>query len=260
MKPKFCIVEHMKDNKRVNSIIRAVNILKVLSEGANQLTDVSGKLQLGKATVHRILATLEETGFVIQDPTSRRYFLGPLIISLSSKSATAHHFLLNCSHEELRRLSDLSHETVNIQVRVGFQRVCLEEVESQETIKYISGKGSLRPIHLGSAGKLLLSEMMDEELQSLLDHITFAPVCTNTITDKTAMLKEIKMIRKQGYAVSFSERIKGSASISVPIGNYPCPVALSVLGPESRFDKESMKKCLREMIITADRISNLLVK
>ncbi|MFH1025147.1 MAG: IclR family transcriptional regulator [Nitrospirota bacterium] len=248
----------MKDNKKVNSIIRAVNILKVLSEGANQLSDISKKLQLGKGTVHRILTTLEETGFVIQDPSSRRYFLGPLIISLSSKSAIAHHFLLNCSHEELKRLSDFSRETVNLQVRMGFQRVCLDEVESQEPIKYISGKGSLQPIHLGSAGKLLLSEIMDEELQSLLDHITFAPVCTNTITDKTAMLREIKKIRKQGYAVSFSERIKGSASISVPIRNYPYPVALSILGPGSRFDEGSMMRSLSEMLISADRISSLL--
>jgi IclR family KDG regulon transcriptional repressor len=249
----------MKDNNKVNSIIRAVNILKALSDGANQLSDISNKLQLRKGTVHRILTTLAETGFVIQDPSDRRYFLGQSIISLSSKSARDHHFLINCSHEELRRLSDFSHETVNLQIRIGFQRICLDEVESQEPFKYISGKGSIQPLYHGSSGKMLLSEIKDEELQSVLDHITFIPVCTNTITDKAAMLREIKKIRKRGYAVSFSERIKGSASISVPIRNYPYPIALSILGLESRFDEGLMMRSLCEMFTSADRISNLLV-
>ena len=252
------LVDYMREEKKVNSIIRAVNMLKIISEGTNQLSAISRKLQLGNGTIHRILKTLEETGLVKQDPVNRGYFLGPLVISLSASFSTAHSFLFNCSREELIRLRDFSRETVNLQVRMGLQRICLEEFESQEEIKYISGTGSVQPIYLGSAGKMLLSEMSDKDLKPLFEHIRFDPVCTNTVTDRETMLEEIKKIREQGYAISFGERLKGSASISVPIRNYPAPVALSILGLESRFPEAAMKRCLNEMFESASRISNIL--
>lgn len=260
MEQLIYLVEHMREEKKVNSIIRAVNILKVISEGTNQLSAISKKLQLGKGTIHRILKTLEETGMVKQDPVTLLYFLGPLVVSLSASYSIAHNFLYYYSREELIRLRDFSRETVNIQVRMGLQRICIEEFESPEEIKYISGAGFVQPIYLGSAGKILLSEMTDEDLKILFEHIRFDPVCINTITDKETMLKEIKKIREQGYAVSFSERLKGSASISVPIRNYPSPVALSILGLENRFDEGAMKRCLSEMFKSASRISNLVTR
>lgn len=250
----------MPEEKTVNSIVRAVNILKVIVEGNNQLSGISKSLQLGKGTVHRILKTLEETGLVRQDPINRHYFLGPLVARFSASSPIAHHFLLYCSHEELKFLRDLSRETVNLQIRMGLQRVCIEEFESPEAIKYISGAGAVHPLYLGSAGKLLLAEMKDDEVHVILEQISLDAVCTNTIVDKTILLQEIDRIRKQGYALSFSERIKGSASISVPIRNYPCPVSLNVLGLENRFDKKSMDRCLKEMLRCSKKISESLLQ
>lgn len=248
----------MGERKKVNSVVKAVNILRIISEGTNQISAISSKLQLGKGTVHRILTTLEYTGMVSQDPVNRRYFLGSLIVSLSESYSVAHSFLLSCCHNEMIHLRDFSQESINLQVRTGLLRICIGEFPSLNEIKHVAGVGSVQPIHLGSAGKMLLSEMTDKDLHGLLEHVRFDPVCINTITDKESMLKEIKKIRKQGYAVSFSERIKGSASITVPIRNYPIPVALSILGLENRFDKEARKRCLNEMFESASRISNIL--
>ena len=250
----------MAEEKKINSIVRAVNILRIISEGSNHLSDISKRVQLSKATVHRILKTLEETDLVKQDPINRHYFLGPLIIGLSSSTEIAHNFLVYCSNQELLRLRDITHETVNLQIRMGLERICIREIESLESIKYISGMGAVHPLYLGSAGKILLSEMRDQEIQTLLEYVDFHPVCINTITNKDALIDEIEKIRNQGYAESFSERIRGSASISVPIRNYSCPVALSVLGPENRFDSGSMKKCLTEMLRSSETISNLLTR
>jgi DNA-binding IclR family transcriptional regulator len=252
------LVERMSEEKNVNSIIRAVNVLRVISEGTNKLSSISKKLQLAKGTIHRILKTLEGTGMIKQDSINHQYFLGPLAIRLSSSFSITHDFLLYCSRQELIRLRDFSRETVNIQIRMGLQRICIEEFVSPEEIKYISGMGSIYPIYLGSAGKMLLAEMSDEDLMVLLEHISFDPVCINTITKKSDMLKEIREIRKKGYAVSFSERLRGSASISVPIRNYPFPIVLSILGLENRCDEATMKKNLEEMLESATRISLLL--
>ena len=71
-------------------------------------------------------------------------------------------------------------------------------------------------------------------------------------------MEEIGKARIQGYAVSFSERVPGSASISVPVKGYVCPVALSVLGPESRFRTTVMMDHLEEIKGSSARISEKL--
>jgi DNA-binding IclR family transcriptional regulator len=95
--------------------------------------------------------------------------------------------------------------------------------------------GKVAPLYVGSAGKLLLSELGQRELQVILKNLKMEPVGPNTITDKQTLLAELEKVRRLGYAVSMGERLAHSASISVSIKNYICPVSLSILGPEGRF-------------------------
>jgi DNA-binding IclR family transcriptional regulator len=160
----------------------------------------------------------------------------------------------------MKYLRDLSKETVVLHIRIGLERICLEELQSLETIKYTSGKGFIAPIYTGSAGKILLSELDENELDLLQKNLHLDRIGPNTITDKKALLKELKIIRKQGYATSFGERIQGSASISVSVENYICPVALSLLGPDNRFSLKVMMGFLKEIKDSASRISRKLME
>ncbi len=106
---------------------------------------------------------------------------------------------------------------------------------------------------------MLLAELNDDELHLLLNHLQLIRVGPNTITDRKVLLREVEKVRKQGYATSHHERLPDAASISVPIKGYPCPVALSVLGPDSRFSQKAMFEVLKEMKRSAAGISlNLL--
>jgi len=241
--------------KTVNSISRGTEILKGLSSGIDRISDLSANLHLSKSTLHRLLKTLELSELVMQDPVTRRYYLGPLILHLASRPVIAHQNLVLRTLGEMERLRDRSKETVVLHIRVGLERLCLEEVQSSENIRYIAGKGTIAPIHTGSAGKVLLAEMADEELEHLLKNLRFVSVGPKTIRDKKVLLKELEKVRKQGYATSFSERLPGGASISVPIRNYVCPVALSILGPDNRFTSKVMGEVLEELKASAKRIA-----
>ena len=96
--------------------------------------------------------------------------------------------------------------------------------------------------------------LSDGELHVLLSNIKFVSVTPATITDKDTLLEEVRKTREQGYATSFGERTSGSASISVPITSYTCPVALSILGPEDRFST-TMMGLVDELKLSAARIS-----
>lgn len=245
-------------SKTVNSIIKGVEILKTLADGIDRISDLSIRLQLNKSTVHRLLKSLEMSGLVIQDPIKRRYYLGSLILILASKPLISHQNLIVCAFGEMEYLREVTRETVVLHIRIGLERICLEELQSLENIKYTAGKGFVTPIYVGSAGKILLSEVGDNELDFLLENIHFISVGPNTITDKNLLLKELKVVKKQGYATSFGERVAGSASISVPIKNYICPVALSVLGPDNRFPLDVMMEALKDIRHSAERISRKL--
>lgn len=250
----------MTAQKIVNSVAKSTDILRNLSEGLDRISDLSKKLRLSKSTTHRLLKTLEVSELVMQDPVTRRYYLGPLILKLAARPIIAHQNLILCAFEEMKYLRDLSRETVVLHIQIGLERICLEELQSPENIKYTAGKGFVAPLYTGSAGKILLSELKDNELQYLVKNLQLKPIGPHTITDKRTLLKELKKVRKQGYATSFGERIPGSASISVPIKNYICPVALSVLGPDNRFSLNRMMDVLKEMKKSASRISKKLIE
>jgi len=246
--------------KLINSIARGADVLKSLSGGLDRVSDISERVQLSKSTVHRLLKSLEKSEFVIQDPVTRRYYLGPLILNLSSKPIIAHQNLIVCASGEMRSLRDLSRETVVLHIRVGLERICLEELQSLENIKYTAGKGVTAPIYIGSAGKVLLAELEEDELKFLLDHLNLVRMGPNTITDKRELLKELEKVRRQGYATSFRERLPEGASISVPIKGYITPVAMSVLGPGNRFSHKVMMDILGEMKKGAARIASKLIE
>ncbi len=249
----------MASPKTENSITKGINILKSLSEGTDRVTDLARQHGLSKSTTHRILKSLENTSIVRRDPITRRYYIGPLVLDLASKPIISHQGLTITAFEEMRRLRDLTQETVVLHIRVGLERVCLEELPSFQALRYTAGKGFTAPVYTGSAGKILLAELNDAEIDLLLRNIKYAKVGPNTIMDQNFLVKEIRKARTQGYAVSFSERVPGSASVSVPVKGYVCPVALSVLGPESRFRSSVMMGYLEEIKGASARISRKLL-
>ena len=250
----------MASQKMINSVLRASDILRNLSDGPGRISDLSKILNLSKGTLHRFLKSLEFAGLVRQDPITRKYNLGPLVLELASKPIISHQNLISCASEEMKYLRDLTGETVVIQIRVGPERICLEELQSTQDIKYSARKGFVAPIYTGSAGKVLLSQLRDDELHILLKNIRLIPIGPNTITDKKLLLEELHKVRENEYATSFGERIAGAGSIAVPVNNYVCPVALGVLGPDNRFSLKVIMRFLQEIKDAASRISSKLIE
>ncbi|MFC1846332.1 IclR family transcriptional regulator, partial [Chloroflexota bacterium] len=174
------------------TITRAVNILLTLREGKSSITEISNRLNLSKGTIHRLLKTLESTGLVIQDQDNRHYFLGSLIVKLASDPMLAHKNLIVCAYKEMSRLAKLSEETVSLVTQVGIYTVCLDEIESQQGIRFTTGKGATVPLHVGSGGKIILSALVDEEIKLIIDNLPLNTVGPNTMTRRDELIEDIK--------------------------------------------------------------------
>ncbi len=246
----------MKED-HVRSVIRAVKILQTLSDGVSTIKDISRTLNFSNSTVHRLLKTLEASNFVTYDPLGRRYYLGPLIIKLASNPMIAHSGLIISAFEEMQRLRDFSGETVALQIRAGIKRLFLEVVPSLQQIKHTEEKGNTAPLYTGSAGKVLLAELPQQDLEKILLQMRIVyPIHNTDISNEDVLIKELEKVHSRGYATAFSEQVQGGAAISVPIRNYSCPVALSIFGPDTRFSDPT--SVLEEIKKSADRISNHL--
>lgn len=163
----------------VNSILRASHILQALGDGMENLTDISKALSLNKTTTYRLLKTLETSGFVVQDPLTKRYYLGHLIVRLASSPTISHQRLIVYAFDDMKYLRELSGESVSLQVKVGAQRMVLEELPSNHNIRFTLGRGFVAPLHIGAAGKVLLSELPERELQMILNGTNLVTARTN---------------------------------------------------------------------------------
>ena len=248
------------DKKPTGSIAHATNVLICLSNDINTITDIARECNLGKSSVHRVLKLLAEQYLVVRDNINRRYYLGPLINKLASNPATAHEYLVICANEEMKQLSDISEETVALDIMIGIQYYSLHEIRSRHDLKVTQESRRMRPLDAGASVKVLLSQLSDEKLKVVMDNLDITQVTQRTITNKELLLAQLKEIRQQGYSISYGEQIFGALCISAPIKNYVLPVALSVVGLENRLQSR-VKEVTQELVASAgcitDRISSI---
>jgi DNA-binding IclR family transcriptional regulator len=240
----------------IDTIARAAKILNCIGNGINSINDIVDSSDLSKSTVYRFLKALGEEQLLFQDPKDRRYYFGPLITRFISSPQKSHEYLITCSFEEMRSLSRITNETINLEILVGLKHFSLRTIPSTHDLRVVENNQGNRediPLYMGAAQKVLLSQLSAKDLKMTVKHIHFEPEARGAV-DREEVLLQLKRIRKQGYAISFSEIIVGATCISAPVNNYIFPVSLSVLGPEGRM-KPRLEEFLNDLTRSASLIS-----
>ena len=244
--------------KVTGSIAHATEILICLADDIHKVSDIARQTGFSKSTVHRVLKLMEQSQLAIQDTINRRYYLGPLVNRLASNAMTTHKRLVTCADAEMKRLTDITEETVVLDIMVGFKYITLHEIASRQNLKVSRELKLAGPmytsLYAGASLKILMSQLDNKRLQMLLSAIKIIAVTERTVTDKRALLLQIAEARKAGYAVSHSERIPDTICISVPVFNYSLPVVLSVVGPDIRLQSR-VRTVINELKNSSIRIS-----
>jgi IclR family acetate operon transcriptional repressor len=244
----------------VRSVARAIDILIALGHNPLPLGDVSEIVELSKATTYRLLTTLRAKGMVVQDQTSGHYGLGPGCFHLMSSIANDNAGVLFESTDALEELRDATSETVAVHVRAGRSRICVKELPSPHPIRYIAGLGATEGIHVGSAGKVLLAFIPEDERERVLKGIPLQAKTANTITELDTLRAELAKIAQTGVAYSFGERVDGAIGVTAPITNQAgtALAALSVLGPADRLEGDRLATAETLVKAAAARISETI--
>src|SRR5664279_2348290 len=230
----------MTEQKGPRLVERTVDVLMALADGPQDFSTVCQRVDLSKATVHRILSGLGYADFVLQDPVTHQYLLGPGSRRLANAASLGYADLAILARPVLEGVVKATRETVILHVRMGSMRVNIDELISPQELRYSGGIGTSVPIHVGSAGKVLLAWLPRSAAEQLVPDIMEALTAT-TITDRAELFTLLDEVREAGYAESLGERIQGLAAISVPIfdPNGEVFAAMSILGPEARLPHEA---------------------
>jgi IclR family acetate operon transcriptional repressor len=251
------VAERPKRNSSV-SLERGADVLLLFASSDEPklgVTQIANQLGLSKAVVHRILSALRNKGIVEFDPVSRRYSLGPIIMSLGLTYLQKLD-VRKVAQPELVELSRLTNETTTLSVRTGQSRVYVDQVTPMREVLMSVKVGVPYPLHAGASSKAFLAFLPDDEIDRYLEQ-PLSKVAAATITDRRKLRRELAQIAERGWATSQGERQAGAGSVAAPIldyRDYPTAV-VSVCGPIDRMVNE-MDACAELLIATTTRISH----
>jgi len=236
----------------VQSVDRVFGLLEHLADGGGSLSlsELAARSHLPMPTIHRLIRSLVNQGYVRQE-TSKRYALGPRLIRLGE---SASRMLGSWAMPYLVELVDTYGETTNMAMLEGDACVYVAQVPSPRAMRMFTEVGRFVMPHCTGVGKAILSTLPDPDVRALLGRTGMPPRTEHTITSPDVMVAALGAVRKQGYAVDDGEQELGVRCVAVPIRGLPFRAALSVSGPSSRVTVEQVPLIAPDIQAAANRV------
>ena len=197
------------------SVVKATVLLRELGrhrDGIN-VTELAQRVKMSRPTAFRLLLSLEQTGFVERE--DNRYKLGWKLAHLGR--------LADPYAGAVARVQPVLDEYAS-RLNETFSFVIMRGDSDHEVIAEASGSryrpqqylGGTYPLHASATGKIILGELDDDHVKNALPEKleSFTP---NTITNRTALLEELRHVREQGYAVTDEELEVGLFAMACPV-------------------------------------------
>jgi IclR family KDG regulon transcriptional repressor len=239
----------------VRAVERALDILLCFTGKSElSLTEITARVELNKSTVFRLIASLEKKGFLMRNADNEKYRLGYRLWELSAHLTRVDDPAVMLL-PEMERLRDTLDETVSLYVRDGKERVRIQAVESNQTIRRVAPIGARLPLSVGASSKILVAYADPETQIEILNQSKWPDNI-----DKEQYMLQLLQIQQLGYATSIEEREIGTAAIAAPIKNNAGKLvaALSVSGPSGRLSIEKMREFAPLLSEYAKRMGNMV--
>ncbi|MGH7481263.1 MAG: IclR family transcriptional regulator [Longimicrobiales bacterium] len=235
---------------------RTIDLLRAFHDGRAEytLTELATSLHLNKTAVHRLLGVLEEADFVVRNPDTGAYRLGPEMIMLGA-TALRSNDLRTAGHAELSALAREAEESATLEVLVGTDVVIVDEVAGPHVLSPAGETGTRWPAHATSTGKVLLAWR-----EALPKSLRLTALTPNTITSRARLDKELVQVRRRGYAAALEELEVGFVAVAAPVRDHDGRVvaAIGIGGPGRRISRTRIVSMSRLVTASADRASTNL--
>lgn len=238
------------------TVVKSMDILNLFlmhdKLNLNEMVELSG---IPKTSVHRMLGSLEDMGFLTKDEEGK-YSLGLLFLQFGQLVADRLD-IRQVALPVMKALRDEVGEAVNLIVRDGKESIYIEKLDANHPVRLYTKIGRRSPLYAGACSRIILAHLADQEREQYLNEIELRPIALGTITDREILRKTLNESRVSGYSVSQSELENYTCSVAAPIFDHTGKVlgGLSVAGPDVRFNEERLPLLIHKVREAAKEIS-----
>ena len=221
----------------LSSVDNALRLLKYMGERrVLRITEASAELGVGSSTAHRLLSSLKNHGFVVQDKPNGPYRPGPSLTEVAV-SAIGGFDIRRASRAVLEDLRDEMRETVSLLMLEARDVRFVDCFESPRSVRVGSRTGLVLPAHCTAGGKAILAALAPAEFDRRYAEHELEVRTTSSIKNQQDLIDEIEIVRERGYAVNFGEGEDGISAVSVAIQDLTgAPLfSIAVAVPSSRL-------------------------
>ncbi|NDK91593.1 IclR family transcriptional regulator [Gordonia desulfuricans] len=229
----------METSPATGVIERAAAVLRAVSARASagaSTTEIARTVDLARPTVHRLLTTMADEGWVDRDARSGRWTLGPELYLLGA-GAAARYDIVDHARDIVDHLARESGESAFLSARRGDETVCIHSQEGSFPLRsHVLHVGLRLPLGVASAGLVILGHLPDREIDEYLDRVSlegrWGPEHSGD-----GIRERIAQTRETGYATNPALLVEGSWGMGAAVfdGRDRPTWALSLTGVETRF-------------------------
>jgi DNA-binding IclR family transcriptional regulator len=242
----------------INSLGRGLKALTILAEAGGTLgvTELAERLGVDPSSSYRLLATLEQHGFVRQEAMGRKYTLGYAVLSLTA-AVLRKLDVVEAAGPYLRVLAADTGESAHLAVLDGTNAVFVAREIADAVLRVDSVVGSSEPAHCTAVGKALVADFDRGMLAQRFGPGPYAAFTPRTIVTLDDLLTEAQRTRARGYASDHEETHPGVRCFAAPVRGHlgHTLAAIGISGPVSRLTRERQPSLAGAVRLAAEQVS-----
>jgi DNA-binding IclR family transcriptional regulator len=247
-----------KPNYPIESVDNALKLLLLFTEQKSiSVSEASKLIGVAASTAHRLLSMLQYYGFVSQNPKTRSYEAGSVLINIGL-STVRDMDIRSIARPFMEELMSEVGETVHLTILQGKNVLFIETIQSLKVLRVGDRTGISLPAHCTASGKALLADLPLERLHELFPDELLFGLTPNSLTSREALECELAQVRERGYATNFEESEPDvsaiSAAIHDPLSRFRA--SLTVSAPSTRLHEDVIEDIAKATIRSAFQISN----
>ncbi|HPJ66310.1 MAG TPA: IclR family transcriptional regulator [Desulfobacteraceae bacterium] len=243
--------------KRVPAIDKCFLILALMAEAKRPFgyNEIVRNLGLNKSTVFNILHTLNDLG-VLEKGRDGLFRMGPRLFVLGNAAAAGSE-LIQTVHPYLETINREFKLSTFFGILSDQEVIILDKADRAYRIKISSEIGMRIPVFAGVAGKALLSQLPETEIDKILSQNTPKRYTPRTIIDKAVYKEEILRVKKTGIAYDREEYIEGLIAVAVPIQTHreDLQASLWTVGLKQEFREDGMMRIAKFLSTVVEEIN-----
>ncbi len=202
----------------MRALSRGLRLLEILADTPDglPLTELTEEALLSKSSTHRLLQTLMNNGYVLQNSTTSHYLPSLKLLELGSRLLQDYD-LHDVARALLQNLTTATGETVHLVLLDHNSAVYIEKVESPNPIRMYSNIGMSVPLHCTAVGKAILASLPEDRLGIYFQSNQLTRFTETTITEPALLKVHLEEIRSRGFAIDDGEHEEEVRCIAAPL-------------------------------------------